>query len=167
MFCDSCGNPVQPGQKHCTGCGKQVLGRPLLAGRDRVARHRQTLGILWIAYSAISLVSSVALFIIANTYGQLGRSLRPDVVLPHLPAYLRPLTSFLAILLLTKAVAGIIAGVGVLQCHPWARVLALVVGFLSLLNIPLGTAVGIYTLWVLLAPKAGEEYRAMAKAASA
>ncbi len=163
MFCDSCGNAVQPGQNHCTRCGKQVLG-PVLGGSDRVARHRQTLGILWIAYSAISLVGSVALFILANTYAH-WRGVY--VGFSSLPGFLRPLMSLVAMLLLAKAVAGILAGVGLLQWQSWARVLALVVGFISLLNIPLGTALGVYTLWVLLAPTAGEEYRAMAKAAGA
>ncbi len=167
MFCDCCGNAVQPGQNHCPQCGKAVVGRPLLAGSARVARHRQTLGILWIAYAVFSLVESVALFILANAYGHVGRLLRPDVTLPSLSPSLRPLALFVAMLLLAKAVAGIIAGVGLLQWQSWARALTLVVGFLSLLNIPLGTALGIYALWVLMAPKAGEEYRAMAKAAGA
>jgi hypothetical protein len=41
----------------------------------------------------------------------------------------------------------------------------LVMGFLALLRIPLGTALGIYTLWVLLPSQSDEEYRALALAA--
>jgi hypothetical protein len=33
---------------------------------------------------------------------------------------------------------------------PWARVLAIILSALHLLNIPFGTALGIYGLWVLL-----------------
>jgi len=40
-----------------------------------------------------------------------------------------------------------------------------VVGFISLFNIPLGTALGIYTLWVLLPTQSDDEYQALAKAA--
>ncbi len=167
MFCDFCGNVVQPVQNHCPQCGKAVVGRPLLAGSARVARHRQTLGILWIAYAVFSLVESVALFILANAYAHVGRLLRPDVTLPSVSPSLRPLVVFLAMLLLAKAVAGIIAGVGLLQWQSWARVLMLVLGFISLPSFPIGTALGVYTLWVLLAAKAGEEYRAIARAAGA
>jgi len=39
------------------------------------------------------------------------------------------------------------------------------VGFLALLNIPIGTALGIYTLWVLLPQQSDEEYRSLAQAA--
>jgi hypothetical protein len=33
---------------------------------------------------------------------------------------------------------------------PWARVLMVVVSAISLIHVPLGTAVGVYGLWVLL-----------------
>jgi hypothetical protein len=48
------------------------------------------------------------------------------------------------------------------QREPWARILGLVIGFLALLRFPLGTALGIYTLWVLLPESSGREYDAMA-----
>jgi hypothetical protein len=35
----------------------------------------------------------------------------------------------------------------------------------ALLRIPVGTALGIYTLWVLLPAQSDEEYRALAQAA--
>jgi hypothetical protein len=40
-----------------------------------------------------------------------------------------------------------------------------VVGFLALLNVPIGTALGIYTLWVLLPAQSDDEYKALAQAA--
>jgi hypothetical protein len=48
------------------------------------------------------------------------------------------------------ALPGMVAGYGLLKRYSWARYLALVVGFLGLFNIPLGTAIGIYTFLVLL-----------------
>jgi hypothetical protein len=38
-------------------------------------------------------------------------------------------------------------------------------GFVALLNVPIGTALGIYTLWVLLPAQSDEEYKALAQAA--
>ena len=52
------------------------------------------------------------------------------------------------------AIPGIIAGIGLVQRRPWARVLALVVGAIGLLDIPVGTALGIYTFWVLMRDEA-------------
>lgn len=45
---------------------------------------------------------------------------------------------------------GIIGGIGLLNWQGWARILCLIIGFLQLVNIPVGTTVGIYTIWVLL-----------------
>jgi hypothetical protein len=44
----------------------------------------------------------------------------------------------------------IVGGIGLLKRRPWARILMLVVGVLELPNIPLGTALGVYTLWVMI-----------------
>jgi glucose uptake protein GlcU len=60
---------------------------------------------------------------------------------------------------------GFFAGWGLLQHEEWARVFALVVGFIALLNVPIGTALGIYTLWVLLPSQSAEQYKALAQAA--
>jgi hypothetical protein len=48
------------------------------------------------------------------------------------------------------AIPGIIAGIGLLRRRAWGRVLAMIVGALGLVNLPVGTAIGIYTFWVLL-----------------
>jgi hypothetical protein len=51
---------------------------------------------------------------------------------------------------------------GLYERQPWARVLAIVVACLALIRIPFGTALGIYTLWVLLPESSGREYDEMA-----
>jgi hypothetical protein len=45
---------------------------------------------------------------------------------------------------------GLIGGIYLLKHRPWARILVLVLGFINLIEIPIGTALGIYTIWVLL-----------------
>ena len=71
----------------------------------------------------------------------------------------------LGLLPLVSGAAGIAAGWGLLQRQPWARILAIVLGCTSLFDMPFGTALGIYTLWVLLQAKSEEEYHEIAKAA--
>ncbi len=53
--------------------------------------------------------------------------------------------SFLIIL----ALPGFLAGYGLLGRHRWGRFLAIVVAVIDLFEIPIGTAVGAYGLWVL------------------
>jgi hypothetical protein len=53
---------------------------------------------------------------------------------------------------------------GLLTRQPWARVPAIVLGVISLIEFPVGTAIGIYTLWALLPAASEREYREAAEA---
>jgi hypothetical protein len=46
--------------------------------------------------------------------------------------------------------AQIIGAVGLLKRKSWSRILMIIVSAFKLLNVPLGTALGIYTIWVLI-----------------
>jgi hypothetical protein len=61
-------------------------------------------------------------------------------------------------------VAHLVLAWGLFQREPWARVLGLVLGILALLRPPFGTALGIYTLWVLLPEHSGQEYERLSRA---
>lgn len=56
------------------------------------------------------------------------------------------------------ALPGLVAGIGLLARKPWARILALVMGFLGLINFPVGTAIGVYTFWVLFQVDAPDRF---------
>jgi hypothetical protein len=163
MFCDQCGAQLQSGEQRCGRCGKTVLGLIELR-RSRVRDHVRLVGILWMAYSALHVVAGVVLIIVAQTI--FGHAIHiPNGPPPEITVWLRPLISFAGWLMLAKAAVGFLAGWGLLQREEWARIVALVVGFVALLNVPLGTALGIYTLWVLLPRESDDEYKALAQAA--
>ena len=48
------------------------------------------------------------------------------------------------------SIPGLVAGIGLLKFRPWSRILAIVVACLDLFHIPFGTALGVYTLYVLM-----------------
>lgn len=156
MFCDRCGAAVQPGQTFCSGCGKQIVGTvtQLPGRRGRVREHLKLTGILWLAISALNAVGAVAVYIVANTI--LARGHEAGV-----PGFLQPFLSVVAILIMAKAALGFVGGWGLLQREPWARLLTLVLAFVSLFNVPFGTAVGVYTMWVLLPGESEREYELM------
>ena len=56
----------------------------------------------------------------------------------------------IVMVMLTLSMPSIIAGIGLLKRRSWARILTIVLSVLNLINIPFGTALGIYGLWVLL-----------------
>jgi predicted nucleic acid-binding Zn ribbon protein len=162
MFCDACGTAVQPGQGFCSRCGKQILGPITTAQmRRRVQNHIHLLSIFWFAISAFNSIIGVVLYILANTLLAPGGA-------ANAPDFLRPLLSVVAIIILGGSALGFCAGWGLMHHEPWARTLTLVLGFLVLfINIPIGTAVGVYTLWVLLPMESGKEYGALVNARAA
>lgn len=56
----------------------------------------------------------------------------------------------IAVFLFVLSVPAIIGGWGMLKFRPWARILMIIVSALNLLHFPIGTAIGIYGLIVLL-----------------
>src|ERR1700691_488403 len=163
MFCDQCGSQLQSGQPRCGGCGKTVPGLVELR-RSRVREHVRLVGILWMVYSALRVFAGVAAIFIAPTLFGLFIHLHNGPP-PEIAVWLQPLIKFSGVLILVKAAVGFVAGWGLLQREDWARTVVLVVGFLALLNLPIGTALGIYTLWVWLPQQSDEEYRSLAQAA--
>ncbi|HKW89807.1 MAG TPA: hypothetical protein VJN21_13745 [Candidatus Acidoferrales bacterium] len=58
----------------------------------------------------------------------------------------------------------LVAAWGLLERQSWGRIAGIVAGILALIRIPFGTALGIYTLWVLLPATSEMEYRSLARA---
>lgn len=160
MFCDRCGTQLTENNRFCPACGKPVVDNmPLMPVQSRIAGHVRLLGILWLALSAMLLMSGAVLNIIFRRAWDQGFP-------PGAPVFVHDIITFFAGLLLFGGVLGIIAGWGLLERQVWARTLAIVLGcFALLLFIPFGTALGIYTLWVLLPAQSEEEYRKMSRVA--
>ena len=162
MFCDGCGGALQPDQQFCMRCGRKVVGQVTLAypAASRVRDHVRLLGILWMAMSAVNVLGGVILGIIANTL--LAHS--QNFTIPNFHAgFLPPLLTAVAGFILVKGLVGFLAGWGLLTHQAWARLVTLVLAFLALFHIPFGTALGIYSLWVLLPSESEREYQAMAQ----
>ena len=156
MFCDRCGAPVQPDQRFCGRCGKEFSTAYALP--NRVREHIRLLGILWLALSALNAVVGIVLFTLANTVFAHMHEL--EGVPPDVPAgFLHALFGTIGFFILAKAALGFLAGWGLLRREPWARMLTIVLSFLALFHVPLGTALGIYSLWVLLSAQSEREYQ--------
>ncbi|HWG20064.1 MAG TPA: hypothetical protein VG225_05995, partial [Terracidiphilus sp.] len=76
----------------------------------------------------------------------------------HLPWLIPVITA----VILGRAVLAIITGIALVNRAPWARILAIVAAFLTIIKPITGTALAIYTLWVLLPGASAREYEQMA-----
>jgi hypothetical protein len=114
-----------------------------------MATHVKVLGILYIVLGALGVLGAlVVLLVFGGVAGIVGGVGDPDarIAVPILGG----LGGFLFLLVLVMSLPAVIAGVGLLQFRPWGRILGIVMSAISLLNVPIGTAIGIYGLWALL-----------------
>ena len=97
---------------------------------------------LYIILDSIGVLIGIGLFLFFS-----GLSILPDDITGS--AILGIIGLVIGNLIIWTSIPGIIGGIGLLKRKNWARILVLVLGFLNLIDIPVGTALGIYTLWVL------------------
>ena len=105
--------------------------------------HINILAILYLLTSIGEVIAGMALIGLAS----FGGMLTGDVFLFSLIAGLGSVFGFFLILI---GLPGIFLAYGLWRMRSWARPLGFVLGILNLFNPPLGTLLGIYTLWVML-----------------
>jgi len=114
-----------------------------------MASHVKILGAVYIALSGLALCVALFLALAVGTASAIvGQAADPNDAAVALPIIGMAGTA-LVVFLVAVSLPGLIAGIGLLKRRPWARILGIIVAVLSLVNIPIGTIVGIYGLWVL------------------
>ena len=110
--------------------------------------HVKVLAILHIVFGVLGVLIGLGVFVFfGGIAGLIQHDNDPDAaeVVPILGA----IGGLVLLVLLALSIPGIAAGVGLLSYQPWARILTIVLSILDLINIPFGTALGVYGLWVL------------------
>lgn len=116
-------------------------------------KHTELLGILYIAFNTFHILIALIVFIILTGIGffasdmDYNNSQFQDF---PAPALLTTIAIFVLALITILSIPGIIGGYAILKRYSWSRILLLILGCFNLLNLPFGTALGVYTLWVLL-----------------
>jgi hypothetical protein len=103
--------------------------------------HQKILGAIFIAYGVINLIGGITLLATLNIVN----------IFVHEPEVIQIVAIFSQLLgwiLVTTSIPAVIAGIGFLQERKWSQNLGLVVGIIYLLFIPIGTVIGIYTIWL-------------------
>jgi hypothetical protein len=112
--------------------------------------HVKILGVLYLVVSAFFLLMALfLLLVVGGTAGIVGATADPEdaaIAIPILGFAGTALAMFLGVF----SLPGLATGYGLLTFRPWARVVGVVLSAVSLINLPVGTALGAYGLWVLL-----------------
>jgi len=116
---------------------------------NRMQTHISVLGWLYIALNALMALIALFLFILLAGIGVAVNEPEAAMILS--------IVGFVAgAFLIILALPGIIGGIGLLKRKGWARILVLILGCLNLVNFPIGTALGVYTIWALIQEDAEE-----------
>jgi len=119
-------------------------------------QHLKLVAILNIVYRGLMIFGSIFLFLIAAIFGRIMDFLerRGELRAEDVPREILDLVPIILVIIGTIifiiSVAAIIGAIGLMRKQEWGRILVIVVSFFNLVHIPLGTVLGVYSLWVLL-----------------
>jgi hypothetical protein len=120
----------------------------LLTNLPVMETHKRILGILYIVSGAFQILGMI---LISSFMGLLLPFIfeQAQVEQQWVLEWLVPFIRMIAIgIVLIFSVPAIIGGIGLLNQKRWSMILVLVLGCFKLFSFPVGTALGIYTIWV-------------------
>ncbi|MBN1560542.1 hypothetical protein JW998_09840 [candidate division KSB1 bacterium] len=105
--------------------------------------HIKIVGIINVAFGVLGLMAAAIVFVAVAGGGILSGD--PEAI---------TITSIVAVvisgIITIFAIPELITGWGLLKMKSWGRLLGIIIAILDLLKFPIGTAFGIYALWVLM-----------------
>ena len=106
-------------------------------------KHVTAVGAIYTGFGVLGLIASAIVFAALN--------FAKGFVVDDEVAYtvLKVISLGVPIFVAFFSTLGLVGGIGLLMLRPWARYLAIIAAALSCLIIPIGTLIGVYSLWVL------------------
>jgi hypothetical protein len=115
-------------------------------GGMQMEHHVKILGILFIVWGILSIMFGfLIVFVLVGT----GLITGDEEVM----AFIMVFGIGIAAISCLAGLFEIIAGTGLLTGKKWSRVLVIIVAIVNLFDVPMGTALGIYALWVIFKPE--------------
>jgi len=164
MFCSGCGQPLTPGQAVCSQCGRATAPAVPAAPAPPVpnmafelanySNRVRALSTVWFIYGGLVLITGLIGLSFANSFfnggGMWMRGPWAHGDFPFGPEFGHSILRFVWVMVILRAALAFVAGWGLMERAPWGRLVAIVAAFLSILKIPFGTAIAIWTLVTLL-----------------
>jgi hypothetical protein len=131
--------------------------------------HVKILGTLHIVFGALGILVAVGFLLlfgsIASVVSLSGSTSARDAAIAV--PILGGIGTILFVVIGAISLPGLIGGIGLLKLALWSRIFMIVISALDLLSVPIGTALGIYGIWVLTRPEtealfARQRYQPMA-----
>jgi len=115
-------------------------------------KHVNLLAALQIGLRLLGLVVAGIIFTLLHFIGYFSGEQEPQMVLSII-------ANVMIVVVTVLSLPGIIAGIGLFRKKEWARILTLIISVLDLVRFPIGTAIGVYSIWVLAQPETVELFK--------
>jgi len=106
-------------------------------------KHVTLVAAFHIGYGVLGILGAVIIWALVVRISSIAQN-------EQVPRIVSVVTNVAAFALVFIAIPGIIGGFGLLKRQSWARILVLIISVLYLIRIPVGTALGVYSIWALL-----------------
>jgi hypothetical protein len=114
---------------------------------SKMKKHVTVVGAIQIGTNILGLFISMGLyFLFSNIMDVMPTEDMPTFVV----SFLTYLFSILPVVMGLLSILGLIGSIALMSYKPWGRIIIIIVAALGCLNIPLGTLIGVYTIWVLM-----------------
>jgi hypothetical protein len=109
----------------------------------KMRKHLKTVAIIQIVRSSLWLI--LAILVVVGLTIALG-VVEDDVAHRILSIVIATFPVVLGVL----GTLGLVGGIGLLSLKPWGRIITLILSGMGCLVIPIGTLIGVYSIWVLM-----------------
>ena len=110
---------------------------------NKMEKHLTIVAALQVGFSLLGILAAIIVYSVLHSVMHIADD-------PEAARVLSIVARWVSLFLLVISVPGLIGGIGLFMKKSWARILVLIISVLDLLNIPIGTAVAVYTIWVLV-----------------
>lgn len=114
-----------------------------IPAENKMEKHLTAVAALQVGFSLLGIIAAIIVYTALHNVMQIADD-------PEVSYVLSIIARYVSLFLLIVSIPGLIGGIGLFMNKSWARILVLIISVLSLLNIPIGTAVAIYSIWVLV-----------------
>lgn len=114
---------------------------------SKMKKHVTVVGAIHIGLGSLGLLISLGAYILLS---KLLEFIPKEDMPTFVVNFLSYLFTVLPIVIGILSLMGLVGGIALLSYKPWSRILVIIVAALSCLNIPIGTLIGVYTIWVLM-----------------
>jgi hypothetical protein len=110
---------------------------------NKMQKHLTAVAALQIGYSILMIIAALVVYIVLPN---VARFVEESEIADFLPL----IAIWILVFLLVISTPSLIGGFGLLMKKYWARYVVLIFSMFQIFNFPVGTAIAVYTIWVLV-----------------